>query len=223
MKKLTFLIIVALLIILNGCSNTTGNKPDFDVVGSNVTIWEDPEGAKNIVLAYEVSNLKRSSLHFKESDFDIVDENGKLIDTIQSVNAYPPIINRDETAVYYGAKVSDKITDTNIKLKAIPHIQAERTKDKRIELGINGTTGGGKGFITGIIQNPSLKKEYKNINIALVRRTQNKEAVSVMTATIGSLKPREIFEFRAEDVVKGRNLGPDATVIMFQNFAYVLP
>lgn len=223
MKKLTIAIVTTLLIILSGCSNETNNKPIFGVVGSNVTIREDPTGAKNIVLIFEVSNLRKSSLYFKESNFDIVNENGKLIDTIQSVSAYPPIINPDETAVYYGAKVSNNISDTNIKLTAIPHIEVEKSKNKRKDLGINGVTGDGKGFITGLIENTSSKTEYKNVHVAIIRRTQNNEADSVVTATIDSLKPSEQIEFRAEDIVEGISLDSDIMVTTLQNFAYILP
>lgn len=220
MKKMVVAIIVIVLIMLCGC---TKDEITFDVVGNNVTIREDTTGDKNIVLVFEVSNPRKGSLYFKESDFDIVDENGKLIDTIQSVKAYPSVISSGETAVYYGGKVSETISDANTKLKAIPHIDVEKVKNKRNEIGINGVTGSGKAFVTGIIENPSSKKEYNNICVAIIRRTQNEEAVSVMTTTINSLKPREQVEFRAEDIIGGRVLEPDVMVTKYQNFAYVLP
>ena len=223
MKKVSIIIIITLFTkLLCGCSESPNNTAVFNVVGNNVTIWEDSAGAKSIVLVSEVSNLTNNSLYFKESDFDIVDQNGNFIDTIQSVNAYPPIINPDETAVYYGAKVSEKITDPNLKLTAIPHIVAEKAKDKRKEIGINGITGDGNGFLTGIITNPSSKIDYKNIQIAIICRTQNNEAVSVMATEIDTLKPREQMEFKVVDTI-GRELDSNITISTLQNFAYVLP
>lgn len=109
MRKLTVILITILLIILSGCSKATDNNSDFDIIYNNVTIWEDAAGSKNIILVFEVSNLSNDSIHFKKSDFNIVDENGNIIDTIRSVSAYPEIIDLGETAVYYGAKISNKI------------------------------------------------------------------------------------------------------------------
>lgn len=219
-EKTTVAIIVVLFILfLNGCSE---NKTNFNVIGSNVTIWEDDTGAKHIALVCEVSNLRNHSMHFKNSDFDIVDEDGNLIDTIQSVRAYPPIVDSEETAVYYGSKASDKITDTNVKLVAIPHIEVEKSK-RRKEIVVNGITGNRKESLIGMITNPSFKSEYKNIEIAIIRRTQSNEAVSVMTAKIDSIKPQEHLEFSAEDAVKGRKIPSDVIITTMQNFAYVLP
>lgn len=146
--------------------------------------------AKNIVLAFEVSNLTNGSLYFKEFNFNI--------------------------------KVSDKITDMNSQLTAVPHIEAEKS-GKRKEIVVNGITGGRQEFLTGIVTNPSSKIEYKDVGIAIIRRTQNNEAVSVMTAKIDSIKPKEQLKFSAEDVVKGREIDPGVIITTLQNFAYVLP
>jgi|GEM_PF-4905855 len=227
MNKLTIIIAIALLVAFGGCSkrpeNETNNEIYFDVVNSNVRIWEDAAGKYNIILAYEVSNLINKPLYFKESDFDIVDENGNLIDTMKSVSAYPPIINSDETAVYYDAKISDKISDANIKLKAIPHIKVEKSKIKRKEVGINGITGWRNRNAIGIIENRTSRTEYNNVQIAIISRTQSNEVVSVLTAKVDSIKPGEQIEFEAEDRLKQEHLGPDIVVTKHQNFAYVLP
>lgn len=220
MKRFTILIIATLLIAFCGCSEGVDNKPDFGVVSSNVTIWEDSEGEYNIILAFEVSNLINAPLYFKESDFDIVDGNGNLIDTIQSVSAYPPVVDPEKTAVYYEAKISDKISDANIKLKAVPHIQAEKSKVKREELFIKGITGWhGKNAI-GIVENSSSRTEYDNVHVAIISRTQSNEVVSIMTATIDLIKPGETIEFEAKDLITRINQG---IVTTQQNFVYVTP
>lgn len=221
-KKVTIIIIVALLITFSGCSESSSNKPDFDVASNNVTIWEDSTGEDYIILAFEVSNLANDPLYFKESDFDIVDENGTLIETMKSVCAYPSVVGSDDTAVFYDAKASDKIPDTSIKLIATPHIEAEKTNAKRKELFITGTTVGGSLYATGIVKNSSSKTEYNDVHIAIVSRNQSNEVVSAMTTTIESIKPGEKIEFRAEDCLKKRDLGPDI-VTKYQNFVYLDP
>ena len=220
MKKLTIIIVVALLITFSGCSEGSDNKPNFDVVSNNVTIWEDSTGEYSIVLAFEVSNLINDPLYFKESDFDIVDENGKLIDTMKSVSAYPPIVNPDETAVYYDARISDKISDTNIRLKAIPHIESEKSHVNLNGLIMTDSRVGGSLYSTGTVKNDSFQ-EYKNVHIAIISRKANKEVVSVMTATIDSIKPHEQIEFKAKDFLKQRDLGSDTP--RYQSFVYLDP
>lgn len=222
MKKLTIIIVVALLITCNGCSLGTDNKPNFDVVGSNVTIWEDSTGEYSIILAFEVSNLINKSLYFKESDFDIVDENGNLVETMKLVSAYPSVVEPKKTAVYYDAKISDKISDTSIKLKAIPHIEAEKSKVKKANLHITGATTGGSSCASGIVVNGSSMTEYNNVHIAIISRKTNNEVVSVMTATIDSIKPDEQINFEVRDRLKERELGPNV-VTKYQNFAYIDP
>ena len=75
MKKARVIIITLLFIILlSGCSERSDSTAAFHVIGNRVTIREDSAGAKNIVVAVEVSNLTNSSLYFRESDFDNVDE-----------------------------------------------------------------------------------------------------------------------------------------------------
>lgn len=220
MGKLLAIIAVALLITLSGCTEAFDEKSNFEVVDNNVTIWEDSTGEYNIVLAFEVSNLINAPLNFKESNFDIIDDNGSLIDTMQSVSAYPPVVNPDKTAVYFDVKISDRITDSNIKLKAIPHIETEKSNVKQANLSMKGITGWRGENAIGIVRNNSSRIEYNNVHIAIISRTQSNEVVSVMTATIDSIKPGEHVEFEAEDPLKHRKLGSDM-VTTFQNFAYI--
>jgi len=222
MKKFTILICITLLIVFSGCSGCSDNEPNFDVVSNNVTIWEDSTGGYSIILALEVSNLINAPLHFKESDFDIVDETGTVIETMNSVSAYPPVVKRSEVAVYYDAKTSDRISDANVKLKAIPHIETEKSKIKGEAVGTTGATTGGSLYADVLVHNASSRNEYNNVHIAVISRKSNNEVVSVMTGTIDSIKPREELEIRVEDRLKQRNLGADI-VTKYQLFSYLDP
>ena len=225
MKRFTIIIVAALLIIMSGCSGESDNTSSFDVVSNNVTIWEASTGEYYIILAVESTNVSNKPLHFKASDFDIVDEDGNLIDTMEAVSAYPSTVIPDETVVYYDAKVSDKISDVDMKLSAVPHIEIEKSKvtgNQLKQLGITGATTGGSLYASGSVVNMSSKNEYNNVHIAIIGRTSNNQVVSVMTATIDSIKPREEVEFKAEDCLKKRSLGPDI-VTNYQHFAYIDP
>jgi len=244
MKKLVIILIAAILVSFNGCSQAANNQPDsggarnnvtveghpeeindqpdFEVVSNNVTVWEDYTEDYFIILAFEVSNLSNAPLHFKESDFNIVDEYGNLVSTMRSVSAYPPVVTPGSIAVYYHAKRSDVILDENISLIAIPHIEAERWSFRGNQLGIIDSRMGGSAFFTGVVENFSSRTTYNNVHIAVITRTSNNEVVSVMTATIDSIKPREQIEFKAEDIIWQRCLGPNFITI-YQSFAYVAP
>jgi hypothetical protein len=225
MKRLTILIAVALLITFSGCSGESDHKPSFDVASNNVTIWKDGTGEYYIILAVEFTNLSNKPLHFKASDFDIVDESGNLIDTIKAVNAYPSTVSPDETAVYYDAKASDKITDINMKLNAIPHIETEKSKlthNQLKQLGLTGAATGGSAYATAFVINMSSQVEYNNVHVAIISRTSDNKVVSVMTATIDSIKPGEEIEIKVEDRLKQRSLGPDI-ITTYQHFAYLDP
>ena len=222
MKKVITFTAITLLILFGGCSGSSNNKPNYDVVSNNVTMWQDTTGERYIILALEVTNITHSSLHFKDSDFDIVDGNGNIIDNLKSISAYPSVVGPNETVVYYGAKISDKINDKNNQLKAVQHIESEKSHNNINALCINGITGGGNTFVTGIVKNGSSRTGYNNVKIAVVARTQSNKVVSVMKTTINSIKPHQEIEFKAEDYLIQRDLGSDI-VTTYQNFAYIDP
>ena len=207
MKKLTIVTILALLMIFSSCSNETNSKDNFEIISSNVTIVEDSPNVYTIILASEVSNSTKKPLHFIESNFDIVDENGTLIETMELVNAYPPVVKTGKIAVYYGAVVSNKISDTTTKLEAIPHIESKKSKLEGEALGIMGATTGASSFASGIVQNASSRTTYNNVHIAVISRKTDGEVVSVMTTTVDSVKPREEIPFEVRDLVGERDLG----------------
>ncbi|OQB13728.1 MAG: hypothetical protein BWY15_01576 [Firmicutes bacterium ADurb.Bin193] len=204
MKKLTIIIVTVLLITFCGCSGGSDNKPNFDVVSSDVVLVKNDTGEYSFLLACEVSNLTNGSLYFKESDFDIVDENDNLIDTMQLVSAYPPIVDSKKTAVYYDTKISDKILDANMELKAIPHIETEKSKVKLTTLP---TPGGGMDGV--FVKNPAnSRKEYENVQVAVICKNPNSNVTGVLTAKINSIKPGEEVEVRPEGRLIEKNLDP---------------
>ena len=221
MKKSFLLLSIVLLIMFSGCTKETEDALNFDIISSNVTIWEDSTGEKSFILAFEVSNSSNKPLYFKKSDFDIVDENGVLIETMKLVNAYPPII-KDETAVYYDVKTSDKITGENIGLKAVPHIEFEKSENESKDFAIVKTANGGSFRGTGAVKNLSSRITHDNVHVATVTRKENDEVVSVMTAEIESIKPQEEIDFVVSDRLKGRDVGPNI-VAKYDSFAYVDP
>lgn len=225
MKNVSIVIIALFLIALSGCSGNSNYTPSFDVVGNDVTIWEDSTGEYYIVLAVETTNTSNKPVHFKASDFDIVDEDGSIIDTMKAVKAYPSTVVSDGMAVYYGAKVSDKVSALDMKLSAVPHIETEESKLTNNQLQQLITTGaetGGSAYATGWVKNISRQTEYTNVHVAIVSRTSDNKVVSVMTATINSIKPQEEISVRLEDCLKQRRIGPDV-VTTYQNFAYIDP
>jgi len=215
------IIIVLLLLVFYGCSGEDKNKTDFDVVDSNVTIWRESTGEYSIVLAFEVSNLSVGSVFFKESDFDIVDENGNIIETMKAVSAYPPVIKPKEMAVYYEVKKSNNISNADIELSAIPHIntsEADKSKDSGDYLAIVDTNIGGSSHSAGIVKNISYKTEYNNVHIAVITRNSSNEVISVMTAELGLMKPGEQKNYIAKDRLEQR----DISLSIASNCQYII-
>ena len=222
MKQIAIIITVSLLITFSGCSERSRNNYDFDVVSSNVTVWEDSTGEFFIILSLEVSNLSNAPLHFLESDFDIVDELGNLIDTMRLVNAYPPIVNSDAIAVYYGVQISDRISDASISLEAIPHIEAEKSRERGVSIGVIDTGRRMGEYTIGIVENFCFRTTYNDVNVAIVSRGSNNEVVSIKTAAIDSISPREQVEFRAEYILVQRDIGQE-NAPRREFFVYVTP
>lgn len=220
MKKTKIIAITLLLILLCSCTEGSDKKPNYEITRSKVEIWSNPEGTNYIILAVEATNLSLFPLHFKESDFDIVDEKGTLIETMKSVNAYPPDVNPNKKVVYYNVKKTDKVFDNSIKLKAIPHIENKISMLNDAELAVIGITTGGSTYASGTLSNSSFVTKYHNVNIAIVSRKSNDEIVSVMTALIDSIKPGEKIEFEATDSLIGRTTGTNI-VTKFQIFVYI--
>ena len=222
MKTIPIVIItIALLFAIGGCSKEADNRVDFDVVNSNATIWEDDRGEHLIILCTEVKNIGKNPLRLKESDFDIVDENGTIIDTIKLVPAYPPILESGESAVYCGKKSSDTISKTSVTLKVIPHIESEKSNIKLTTLPIDGSWGASL-YSWGHVRNLSSVMEYNNIQIAIISRAENDKVVSVMIGAIESIKPGEKAEYQVEEHLLQRDYGAN-TVIQHQYLAYLAP
>ena len=222
MKILIVLILTILLITHSGCTGDSAVEDSFDILNSNVTIWRDRTGEHYIILAFEVSNISNSPLHFKRSDFDIIDEYGRVIHTMRSVNAYPPIVIPGSTAVYYDVIRSDIIAETNVNLEVIPHIEAERSTFREIQLGIVAAGGGGNTYYVGTLENFSFHRTYYDVNVVVISRTQSNEIITVKTTVITSIEPRQQVEFKAEDVLIQRLLGR-ITITQNQFFIYVDP
>ena len=72
------------------------------------------------------------------------------------------------------------------------------------------------------IKNSSSKTEYKNVHIAVISRKSNNEVVSVMTATIDSIKPGVEKEFEAKDCLQKRHISANI-VTTYQNYVYIDP
>lgn len=220
MKRLTFLMITVLLILLSGCSEGSNNAPGFEAASNNVTIWEAPSGGKYCIkLFFEVVNTGKERLHLAASDFDIVDENGKLIDVMKQVTAYPPMIESGETAVYSMYNYTS-ISDINMVLKAIPHIKAEESKLKLKTLPMY-VESLGNSYAWGVVEN-NKHDEYKNIQIAIIcRRIESNEVIGVLTTKIDSIKSGGTVEFEAQEpLIQGNWYSNE---VMEQHFAYLEP
>ncbi|MEA4895125.1 MAG: hypothetical protein VB064_07665 [Oscillospiraceae bacterium] len=158
----------------------------------------------------------------KSLDFDVVDENGKLIDTMKLVSAYPSVVEPNKTAVYYQTKKSEQIFNANVSLKAIPFIKPERYKNKQDKLFVVGIGTSGSKHAEATIRNGSNWKVYDNVQVAVIGRKQDNEIVCVMTGTIDSIKPDEKIEIQVNDSLQLRDIGPDI-VTTYQTLAYINP
>jgi hypothetical protein len=211
-----------LLIVLTGCSAFVNSEPDYEIDSSTAKIWKDDAGQTYIVLAVEVSNTTTQSVYFKESKFDIVDETGALLDTMEGVQAYPSVALGGRKSVYYDALLSDKVGKSK-NLKAIPHIEAESTNTTRSAdlIPIDSFVGGSQ-YSTGTIHNISNRKEYHNVRVAEITRDVDDNVVSVMTAVIERIKPQEKVSYRAVDRLSQREK-PAVSITTYENFVYLDP
>lgn len=220
MNHLTILIVSALLV--SGCNISDSiDTKNFDIVNNNVTVWEDPIlGECSMILAVEVRNTAHKPIEFQVSNFEIMDENGTVIDTMETVHAYPSVVESGETAVYYEVKTFHKVSGTTAEWKAIPHIEAEISNADQAQLSIKGMTTGGSQYAYGVVKNRSSHMTYQNVRIAVISRNNDNEVISVMTTTIDSIKPQESVNFQVKDRLENRYVGPDAAAT-YQGFAYV--
>lgn len=223
MKKLIIITVVVLLISLSACSGESYNISSFSITSSDVTIYEASTDEYYIILAVEFANKSNEILRFKESDFDIVDEDGKLIDTMYSVCAYPSTVAPNKTGVYYCAKLSNNTSDLDMKLTAIPHIEVDYstlTNNQLNQFTVTGATIGGNSYCFGTIRNKSSRYEYHNVCVALIGRTLENKVISVMTSRIETIRPFQTVEFRAEAYLKQRIFDPDIK-INYNFFVYI--
>ncbi|MDP4118446.1 MAG: hypothetical protein Q8873_04570 [Bacillota bacterium] len=216
MKKFTIIIIAVLMITFSGCSQATDNNPQFSVKSSTAEIWEGDAGEYGITLFFEVANTSKYPLYLKPSDFDIFDKNNNLIDVIERVNAYPPIIKPGEIAVYSESKTSKKTLDASMGLKVMPKIKPERSNIKLTTL----TTPGG-GMDVVIVENHTYK-EYENVQVAVVCRNRNNKITGVLKTKIDSIKPGESVEAETKGRLITKDLDPDGGG-KTQFFAYIEP
>lgn len=209
-------------LLVSGCNTADStDKKNFDIVSNNVTVWEDPvSGGCSMILAVEVRNTARKPMEFQVSNFEIMDENGTVIDTMESVHAYPPVVESGETAVYYEVKTVHKTDATAIEREAVPQIRSEISNADTARLSIKGMTTGGSQYANGVVENRSSHMTYQNVHIAVISRNNDNEVISVMTTVIDAIKPQECVDFQAKDRLENRHIGPDIAT-NYQGYAYV--
>ncbi len=219
MKKLIILTAVVLLISLSACSGESCKITNFNIISSDVTIFEASNDEYYTILAVEFANTSNEILCFKSSDFDIINEDGKLIDTMYSVCAYPSTVAPNERGVYYCAKLSNYTSDLDMKLTAIPHIEVDYsnlTNKQLNQFTITGATIGGNSYCFGTIRNISSRYEYHNVCVVLIGRTIENKVISVMSSRIETIRPFQTVEFMAEAYLKQRIFDPDIKI--YYNF-----
>ena len=143
----TLLAAVLSLSLLSGCDLDTVSDTIGDAAGkaagetsenkqnSKEPVYEVGEGTvsfrKDMVsqwvsVAVPIKNTGAVNLYLSSCSIDLEDEDGKLVDTLELVSAYPEVLQPNETAYYYEETIYEGEETKGI--KAIPHVKVEKAK-----------------------------------------------------------------------------------------------
>lgn len=192
----------------------------YEEVSSNITLWKNSIGTIWGGLAYEIKNTGSAPLYLSSKDFDIEDSNGKLIKVMKMVTAYPQIILPGENAVYYDATTLDNVTDANMTLSVVPHINPVVAKVEQYYYPISDVEiqNGSLGIqAIGRVEN-NTDKEEKLLRIAVICRDESNKVLTVMF-TFVDVQAGEKAGFTVTALSLPEGVNADS-VKSFQTYAY---
>ncbi|MCR5636097.1 MAG: FxLYD domain-containing protein [Clostridiales bacterium] len=172
----------------------------YEITYNNIMLYKDSLGTVWMQGIVEVTNTGNTNLYMSSGQFDLEDENGKLIDTKDYVNVYPQVIAPGEKAYYYEETTLDGI-DENASVKIAPRVKAEKAKVDQILFKSFDESLKDKQFggleLTGRVENTS-SDECSYAQIVVILFDSNDKPIGVLTDTIlDTVAPGEKLGYKA--------------------------
>lgn len=175
-------------------AETEAKTVQYEITYNNIKIWQTSYGVlyQGIV---EITNTGNTTLYLGSGKFDIETEDGTLIASNSSIDAYPQIIHPGEKAYYYNTRSIDKL-DPSLTYRIVPRVVAEEatreqiylaTSDFRIEANEYGRLNA-----IGRIENTT-GKEQSNLMIAVICFDSNGHPILLLNTLPDQMQPGEKF------------------------------
>lgn len=208
----------------NNTSDNKGTKSavSWDVGEGTAVTWTDSIGTKWVQLVVPVTNTGESNLYLESATFDLEDESGNLVQTIQMVSVFPDVIKPGETACY--CEQTEFEGDSDLKLKVIPHVDVEEAHVDCIRLevsetGIKNEEYDGGVRVTGRVKNTTEEDQDLVYVSAVLYDSDNNVIGSVFTILENTLASGETIGFEATSLTAPDDLNTNA-VDHYEVFAY---
>lgn len=195
---------------------------DWEVGEGTAITWTDSIGSGWVQLVVPVTNTGSENLYLGTGTFDLENESGELVKTLDMVSAYPEVIKPGETACYY--EETDIDGDQDQKLKVLPHIDAKEATVDCIRLDVSETSivneeyGGGV-KVKGRVENTTDADQELVYISAVLYDADNNVIGSVYTILDNTLAAGEKIGFEAGSLSAPDSLNADA-VDHYEVFAY---
>ena len=195
---------------------------DWEVGEGTAVTWTDSIGSEWVQLVVPVTNTGSENLYLGSGTFDLEDESGALVKTLDMVSAYPEVLKPGETACYYEETGIDGDAEKN--LIVVPHVDVEEATVDCIRLDVSETsivneeyTGGVR--VKGRVENTTDADQELVYVSAILYDADNKVIGSVFTILNNTLPVGERIGFEAGSLSAPDSLNTDA-VDHYEVFAY---
>lgn len=203
-------------------STETESSVDWEVGEGTAVTWTDSIGSEWVQLVVPVTNTGSENLYLGTGTFDLEDESGALVKTLDMVSVYPEVIKPGETACYYEETNID--ADQDQKLTVVPHIDAEEAKVDCIRLDVSETSIVDEEYIGGVkvkgrVENTTDTDQDLVYVAAVLYDADNNVIGSVFSILDNTLAVGEKIGFEAGSLSAPDSLNTDA-VDHYEVFAY---
>ena len=206
----------------SGDSGEKQAEVNYEVGEGTAVTWTDSIGSHWVQIVVPVTNTGDENLYLESGTFDLEDESGSLLQTVDLVSVFPEVLKPGETACYCEETEAD--FDSDQKVKVIPHVEVKKATVDCIRLDVSETSISSGDFEEGVlvkgrVENTTDKDQESVYVAAVLYDSEDKVVGSVFTILDNTLAPGEKIGFEATSLAAPYSLTTD-TVVHFEVYAY---
>ena len=203
-------------------SNAPQGEAEYEITYNEARLFENSIGTVWLQGIVEVTNTGSCDLYLDDGKFDLEDESGSLLDTIDYIEVCPQVISPGEKAYYYTNSIMDSIKATDT-IKIAPKVDAQESTVAKILLPSSDEKLKADDYsdleMTGRIENTT-SETLSFVSLGVVLFDKDDHPIAVLDSSItDDIKPGEKASFKAYQYGLPEDVTVDS-VARFEVFAF---